>query len=62
MKTYEIITLMLSIFILFPIQIFLYYKVLLAVKATELMWFLFWVYIPLAIIMSIIIKVIEKND
>lgn len=39
-----------SIFITIPIWIYLVYKIMVAVNATELMWFLFWAYVPFNII------------
>ena len=44
----------LSLCILVPIRLYLYYKVLILVDASELMMFLFWVYAPLALLLSII--------
>lgn len=37
-----------------PIWYYLLYKILQAVEATDLMWFLFWVYLPVGIVLLIV--------
>lgn len=37
-----------------PIWYYLLYKILQAVKASDLMWFLFWVYLPVGIILIMV--------
>ena len=37
-----------------PIWYYLLYKILQAVEASDLMWFLFWVYLPVGIILVMI--------
>jgi hypothetical protein len=37
-----------------PIWYYLLYKILQAVGATDLLWFLFWVYAPVGIIMAVL--------
>lgn len=44
--------LLLRLGIVTPIWLYLCFKVLQAVQATELMWFLFWVYVPVGILAS----------
>ena len=39
-----------------PMFYYIAYQVLLRVQATELMWFLFWVYVPLDLFVSLIIR------
>jgi membrane protein insertase Oxa1/YidC/SpoIIIJ len=51
----------LATFVVMPIWFYLLYKVLAAVNATELMWFLYWIYLPAALIVSIIRAVIGKE-
>jgi hypothetical protein len=53
------ILVILGLFVQFPIYYYLWYKVLRAVHATELMMFLFWVYVPLSIVVFIIAKIVE---
>jgi len=47
------------LFISLPLWFYLLYKVLQAVNATDLMWFLFWVYVPFTIVLGIMQKLIE---
>ena len=42
------------------IQFYLMYQILERVQATELMWFLFYIYMPLVILVSLFIKLSEK--
>ena len=41
--------------------LFLTYKVLVHIEATELMWFVFWTYVPVVIISAILMKVVENE-
>lgn len=45
-----------------PIWFYLLYKVLQAVNASDLMWFLYWIYIPATFIASAIGKLVESID
>ena len=46
-----------------PIWFYLMYKILEMIQATELMWFLFWVYIPFSIIVFVMKSVIiDEKD
>ena len=51
----------LAIFITMPIWFFLLYRVLVAVNATELMWFLYWIYLPASLILNVIARVTEGS-
>lgn len=42
-----------------PIWYYLLFKILKAIEATELMWFLFWVYIPIVIIATFLVQIAE---
>ena len=42
----------LALFVQLPIWYYLLYKVLGMVGATELMWFLFWIYVPAGFLVS----------
>lgn len=57
----KLITLLIGLFITGPIWYYLLYKILEAVKASELMWFLYGIYVPVAIIMGIIAKLSEDD-
>ena len=45
-----------------PIWFYLTYHVLLRVDATELMWFLFWIYVPAVIFSLIVSAIFEMGD
>lgn len=49
-----------SIFITAPIWYYLLYKILVAVSATDLMFFLYWVYVPIDFLVQVVAKLIEK--
>lgn len=61
MKTMKIIVGLFAIFLMLPITFYLQYKVFSIIGATELMWFLFWVNLPLAILMQIVSKLLESK-
>ena len=50
----------LTVFIQLPIWYYLLYKVLEASHATELTWFLFWIYIPLGLFIGIVTKMVQR--
>lgn len=56
MKKAQIVSLMVSVFVTMPIWYFLLYRILLAIAASELMWFLYWIYIPAGLFASILAK------
>ena len=44
-----------------PVWLFLMYKVLAAVGASDLMWFLFWLYVPLSVGLHVISRMIQAG-
>lgn len=54
------VTASISLFITAPIWYYLMYKVLKMVGATELMMFLFWVYVPVGIFTSILKIIVDE--
>jgi hypothetical protein len=52
---------LLTLFFSLPIWFYLLYKILVAVNATEVMWFLFWAYIPVATVANVIGRITEKE-
>jgi hypothetical protein len=48
------------LFIAMPIWFYLIYQILVRVQATELMFFLFWVYVPIAMAVHIVAKIAGK--
>lgn len=55
------ITAILSLVIVLPINLWLQYQVLKRVDASELMWFLYWVNVPVLILMHVITRLLEKQ-
>ena len=51
----------LSLFVVLPIWYFLLYRILEAVNAAELTWFLYWVYIPASLLASALVKLSGKE-
>lgn len=47
--------------VVIPITVYLWYQVLVRVEASELMWFLFWAYVPVIFLIVVIEKLIEKD-
>ncbi len=50
MKKAKIVGVVLGMFVVLPIWCYLPYQVLVRVGASELMWFLFWAYLPVGIL------------
>jgi membrane protein DedA with SNARE-associated domain len=61
MKIATIISGLLAIFISVPIWFYLVYKILQAVNATELMWFLYWIYVPVVLSVYIISTIVRAS-
>ena len=51
----------LMIAVTLPIWLYLLYQILLRVEASELMWFLFWVYVPLNLFVGVLGKFMERE-
>jgi hypothetical protein len=64
MRGLKIIAILGAVCLTMPIWFFLLYRILIAVNATELMWFLYWIYLPASLIVNIISQIIvgSKND
>lgn len=60
MKILVVIVAVLVLVVSLPIGLYLQYQILVRVNATELMWFLFWVNVPVFILGSIVTKIAEK--
>jgi hypothetical protein len=52
----------LALFIVAPIWYYLLYKILVFVNATDLMWFLYWVYLPIGFLCTALSKVIDNLE
>jgi len=57
----KIVEACIGVFIVMPIWFYLLYKILVAINATELMWFLFWLHLPLSMFISVLSKIIESD-
>jgi hypothetical protein len=62
MRAARIIIAILGLFVTIPITLYLQYKIMSLVNATDLMWFLFWVNVPVFILIQVIGKIVEKVD
>jgi len=51
----------LSLFITLPIWYYLVYQILARVNASELMWFLYWIYVPLGSLVQILSRMVEGS-
>jgi hypothetical protein len=60
-KSLQTVVGIVSVFVVAPIWYYLLYKILASINATELMWFLYWIYLPVALIMGIISKITESK-
>lgn len=56
MNIAKAITGFISLLVTLPIWYYLMYKILDSVNASELMWFLFWIYVPTSVLASVIAK------
>lgn len=61
MKELKIITGLIAVCLSLPIGLWLQYQVLKRVDASELMFFLFWVNVPLMVFIQIAVKLLEKD-
>lgn len=59
MKEIRVISALLSTFIVVPIWYSLVYQILMRVGASDVMWLLYWVYVPVGILVSILQKLVE---
>lgn len=58
----KLISGLLSIFIVMPIWYYLLYKILEGVHATELMWFLYFIFLPAGIFIRILTSIAESKE
>jgi len=60
MNKTKIIGILLAVFVTMPIWFYLLYQILVKVQATELMFFLYWIYVPVCIFSVILLKLTEN--
>lgn len=61
-KISELIGGLLSLFIGLPIWLFLLYSILKAIQPDRLVWFLFWIYVPVQIIIGILTGIVKSFE
>lgn len=59
MKVARVVSAILSVIVVAPIWYYLVYKILQGINATELMWFLYWIYLPVGIIVRLIDSIVN---
>lgn len=62
MKGLKIAVGLVTMFVTIPIWYWLVYQILERVQATQLMWFLYWVYAPVGMFVGAVAKFIEVYD
>jgi hypothetical protein len=50
-----------SVLVVMPIWLYLVYRILDTIQAGELMWFLYWVYVPAAVLSRVIVELAAKD-
>ena len=61
MKAAKIVAGVISLGVTLPIWLYLLYKLLENGQATELMWFLYWIYVPASVVVGVITRAILKT-
>lgn len=61
MKAMSTIASLLTVVITLPIWFYLLYQVLVRVEASELMFFLFWIYLPSSVFCHVVFKLSERK-
>lgn len=62
MNKTKLVTALMYLLIVTPIWFYLLYKILVAVNASELMWFLYWIYLPMVIVTGVVTKLVSDED
>lgn len=62
MKAAKIVAAILGTFVTVPIWFWLLYQILVRVGASDLMFFLFWVYVPVGALVQVLIKITEVSS
>ena len=48
---------LLSLFVVLPIWFYLMFSILKMVEATDVMWLLYWVYVPITALSNVLVKI-----
>lgn len=62
MKGLQVVGGILALCVTMPIWFFLLYRILDAVNASELTWFLYWIYLPTTVFVGTISKLTEGTE
>ena len=62
MKKIKILTGVCMIFLTLPMWYWLFYQILERVEATELMWFIYWAYVPIALFLAVVKAVLDSIE
>ncbi len=62
MSAIKTVTSILMVCVTFPIWVYLVYQIFLRIEATDLMWFLFWVYVPVSMLVAILKMVVDGSE
>jgi len=57
----KIVAALLVIFVSYPIWFYLLYRILVSVNASELMFFLFWIYLPVSLFAAIVGQILKEK-
>ena len=61
MKAIKLISGLVGLLVVLPIWYYLVYKILEAINASELLWFLYWIYFPAGVFVAILTKIAESS-
>ena len=61
MNQISLVSSLASLFVVLPIWYYLLYQILVRVNASELMFFLFWVYVPVGLFVHAVTKMEENK-
>lgn len=53
---------LLGVLVVSPIWFYLLYEILYRVGASDVMWLLFWVYVPVHLLVAILVKITEHRS
>jgi len=61
MEKLRIVNGLMALFVTLPIWFYLLYQLLSAVGASELSWFLYWIYVPVTMLVTFIAKLLTDD-
>lgn len=60
MKNLKIVSGMAAVFIILPMWFYILYQILEAINASELTWFLYWVYFPVSMLVTFVGRLLDE--